>query len=507
MKNKKFRNASKAIIFVLVAVIIYSSLNPIFKPKWLDQNAETSFAQHFYEFDNDKIEMIFLGSSQITCCIDTVELYEKYGILAYDLGGSLNTLTINYYWMLDALSRHKTINTVVVDTSLVFNGDNDLDANFRKNLDYMKWSKYKFQAVEAYYENFETPTTLEDSKFETMINFAFPMMRYHSRWNDLDEVDFNVEKYDLMNCLGFSPTASRWQPNLPYEDFCIENDTVDKMELFDEVQYNYLIKIIDECKSRSINCVLIKTPKAAWSLTGHNFIQKLADEKDVPFLEFTTDKALKEIGYVYEQDMRDRDHLNARGSVKLADWLGNYFIENGYKFTDYRGSGVVDKKTLNRYHKQRNLAYLNSTLTPEEFLKELNKRDYDVAIQSSADITDYWTPELQKQLEKYGFTLDIASLHGMKYTAVVQDGKTTLELVSPDKIETAFKVIPSTKIKLVTAFSETTTKVGRDSPLKYSKNGLRLTAFDKDTGNLVSRATFYVEDDELKLNVDLEDKA
>ena len=253
--------------------------------------------------------------------------------------------------------------------------------------------------------------------------------------------------------------------------------------------------------------MLIKTPKAAWSLTGHNFIQKLADEKDVPFLEFTTDKALKEIGYVYEQDMRDRDHLNARGSVKLADWLGNYFIENGYKFTDYRDSGVVDKKTLNRYHKQRNLAYLNSTLTPEEFLKELNKRDYDVAIQSSADITDYWTPELQKQLEKYGFTLDIASLHGMKYTAVVQDGKTTLELVSPDKIETAFKVIPSTKIKLVTAFSETTTKVGRDSPLKYSKNGLRLTAFDKDTGNLVSRATFYVEDDELKLNVDLEDKA
>lgn len=500
MKNKKLKNLSKTVIFVLIVSLLVGYLTVVFTPKWLEKNAETATAQHFYEFDKDKIEVLFLGSSQITCCVDTVELYEKYGILAYSLGGSHNTLLANYYWMLDAFSRQNTIKTVVVDTSLVYNKDEELDVNYRKNLEYMKWSKYKFQALRDYYNKVETPDTTTKGFFTVLNSYVFPLYEYHSRWDELDKVDFDMTDYDIHNVMGYTPTPSRWIPNLGYEHFIIDNDTVEQDEIFNEVQSEYLAKIIDECKARGVDCVLVKTPKASWSKTGHDYIQQLADEKGVDFLEFTQDSMLKEIGYVYEQDMRDRDHLNARGALKLADYLGEYFLSKN-EYTDYRDSGVISDKIIKKYHKERNQCYLNTTLTPADYLTELTKGEYTVLIQSSADISAQWTEEYQKLLENVGFTVDISQMQGQRYMCATKNGKSDLETVSPEPIMgVTYKVIPSRKVRASTNFNACVTKF--DGTLSYAQNGLRITVFDYESGNLLSRATIYNDNGELKLYVE-----
>lgn len=500
MKNKKIRTAVKSIAFLLIVVLLLGYLTVVFTPKWLEKNAETSTAQHFYEFDKDKIEVLFLGSSQITCCVDTVELYEKYGILAYSIGGSHNTLLANYYWMLEAFTRQKNIKTVVVDTSLVYNKDMELDVNYRKNLEYMRWGRYKFMALRDYYNKVETPKTQSDSFVTVMNAYLFPLYEYHSRWDELDKVDFTIKDYDIHNVMGYTPTPSRWIPNLGYEHFIIDNDEVAQDEIFNEVQSEYLAKIIDECKSRGVECVLLKTPKASWSKTGHDYVQQLADEKDVDFLEFTSDEMLKKMNYVYDQDMRDRDHLNARGALKLADWLGEYFLSN-QEYTDYRKEKAISQEILDKYHKERNQCYLNTTLTPKDYLKELNKGEYTVLIQSSADISNQWTDEYQKLLEKVGFTIDVGKMQGQRFMCATKNGKSDLELVSPEAISgISFKVIPSRTVRATTNFTNCVTKY--DGALSYGQSGLRITVFDYESGNLLSRATIYNDNGELKLYVE-----
>lgn len=502
MKNKKLRNALNAIIFVLIFVLSFSYLTKVFVPKWLDSNAEASVGTHFYEQKKDSLEVVFLGSSQITQCVDTVELYKKYGILSYDLGGSHNTLLVNYYWLLDVFKTQKNIKTVVVDTSLVFNRDTEQDVNYRKNLDYMKWSMNKFNAIKDYHDKIPTPLTESDSLFKMETSFMFPLTRFHSRWNELDEKDFNMEKYDVYNIQGYTAACNRWRPTFPYERFCIENDERDDdYKLFNEVQTSYLHKIIDECKSRGVECILIKTPKSAWNKTAHNYVEKLAKERDVPFLEYTTDKALKEMNFVWEQDMRDGDHLNARGSVKFSDLLGKYLVEHG-EYTDYRKKNGISKKLLKKYEKAKNHCYLSTALTPEEFLKELKNDKYSIAIQSSGDISDYWTPELQKQLEELGFSLKIAELKGFNYAAGVKNGEEKVCEVTKDVIDARFRVIPSIKLKLIYEEDQTKTALVHEKAYEYSKEGLRFTVFDSENGFLTTRATFYESDGKLELFVE-----
>ncbi len=500
MQKRKSKLVVKTLVFILIVAIAVVPLSIIFTPKWLTGNAESAIAEHYYEIEDDSLEVLFLGSSQIAWNIDTVRLYEEYGIMSYGIGGSHNPPMVNYYWLLDAIDRHKTLKTVLVDTSVIFNKDEELCADYTKNLQYMKMNKYKYNAIRDFYYNLETVDEKKDSFFETLLDFTFPLNEYHSRWNELDKVDFKPEEFDIYNMLGYTPMPEHWIPNMSYSNFVIENDTVDKSELFNEFQLGYLNRIIDTCKANNIDIILIKTPKSSWSKTGHEYIQKLADEKDVPFLEFTTDKPLKEMGFDFQRDMRDRDHLNARGAVKLADWLGNYLLENG-DYTDARKKNLVSKKTLKDYERRKNQCFLNTAVTPSEFLKELEKKQYVVLLQSSADISSVWTPELQAQLEKLGFTIDISQLKGTRYVCLSRDGKCELEETSPETIENkSIAVIPGRKVKTTTNFNSCTTKF--DGTVAFAQNGLRISVFDDTSGDLVTWATIYNEDGELRLNVD-----
>ena len=501
MRNKKIKNAAKAVIFILICAIISCSLTRTFAAKWYDKNSETAIAKHFYELKEDSIEVLLLGSSQVAWSIDSVEFYKKYGIATYGIGGSHNNLLMNYYWLLEALKTQRNIKTVMLDVSIVFNSDPDEAADYMKNLQGMKWGKNKYNAIRDYYNKIETPETEEDSFFDVIINYFFTLNQYHTRWNELDEEDFDDTKYDIHNVMGYTANSFMNRDLLPYDQFIIDNDKKDNSDDFKPVQAEYTKKIIDECKKRGIQIVLIKTPKNSWSKTGSDYIQKLADEEGIDFLECTTDKALKEIGIDYNRDMRDRDHLNVRGAKKLADYFCEYLLAHG-SYTDKRKDNVVSKKSLELYRKKTDACYLNTTLTPKEYLDVLSQYNYTTVIQSSGDISEYWTDELQQSLEKSGFTLKIADLKGINYIQAVRNGEVIREAVDKDELTESIRIIPSKSVKFVSDFGNTKTTPRFENPLKYGKSGLRITAFDEDTGEPISRATIYKNDGVLDIAIE-----
>jgi hypothetical protein len=504
MAKGKLKNAAKAICFVLIAAIIAAWLTSVVSPKWLEKNAETAAAEHFYELDKDSIEVLFLGSSQITCCIDTMDLYEKYGILGYDIGGSHNSLMLNYYWLLEALQYQKKIKTVVVDTSLLFSRDPDTDSTYRKNLDYMRPSKNKYHAVKDYYDKIETPETQTKSRIELYTTFFFKMYKYHTRWASLDEIDFKPKKYDVNNYMGFTPTSLFWAPNISYDDFIIDNDDEDDKAPLRELEKSYLDKIISECKSRNIDVILIKTPKASWSKSSSNYCAQYAKENGIDFVDFNTDEALKAMDYEFGQDMRDRDHLNARGAKKLADNFGKYLSEHG-DYTDFRKSNAISKKMLTKYHYLRDHCYVNSSDSFAEYVKQVNDiDDCTFVVQTSEDISSYWNEEYDALLKKMGIEIDMDALKGMNYFGVFKNGNKEFELIQEEPISQKLSLTRENDLKVacdISGATPTSTTFLKEKRT-FTYTGLRISVIDNRNNELFSRLNIYQEDGELKYFVE-----
>ena len=210
---------------------------------------------------------------------------------------------------------------------------------------------------------------------------------------------------------------------------------------------------------------------------------------------------MKETGIIYDRDFKDPDHLNVRGAEKLADYYCKYLLAHG-EYSDARKKNAISKENLEIYHKKYDSCMLNSTLTPEEYLDELSKRDYTIVLQSSGDISDKWTDELQKGIEKSGFTMKIAEQKGKNYLTAVRKGEVIRDTSAEGEIKDNIKVVPSNKVKFISNFKDSETKPKFSKALTYEKDGLRITVFDKDSGEALSRATIYSSEDTLKIYIE-----
>lgn len=90
---------------MLIFGFLFVGLNFLAQPVWLDWNNYDT-VQGFYEEPEDTIEVIFLGTSSVVNSIMPMELYEDYGICAYNLGTEQQPIMASYYWLEEAYRKH-----------------------------------------------------------------------------------------------------------------------------------------------------------------------------------------------------------------------------------------------------------------------------------------------------------------------------------------------------------------------------------------------------------------
>ena len=71
-------------------------------------------AEMFYQQEENTVDVLCLGSSHTYTNINPAILWDEYGMAAYDLAGSNQTLWNTYYYMKEAL-KYQTPQLVVVD--------------------------------------------------------------------------------------------------------------------------------------------------------------------------------------------------------------------------------------------------------------------------------------------------------------------------------------------------------------------------------------------------------
>lgn len=510
--------------FICIFAVLFFLCVNVLKAKWLTGTSETYVFEDFYDLAEDSIDVCFIGNSQIVYGINGMDMYEDYGISAYSLASGNQPVLTSYYWLKEAL-KTQDFPLLIIDVSMLY--ENAGEHRFRMNIDTMKWSSNKVEAI------------LEHSKSETAdpaISYFFKIMKYHSRWQELTEEDFDYSDFRNFVYRGNNMEATLLDNKLSYEELMIDNDEPEEVEIVEEHR-EYMIKMIELCKEKGIDVLLVKTPKDSWSLTRHEGAQEIADTYGLEFLDFNFDEMLQAFGFNIERDMKDIDHLNIRGADKLSAYLSEYILDH-YQVTDYRTAEKFDIEEFEQYQKDHKDKYLQSSYDVEELLSYLKDSRYDIVIQSSSDISALWLDEYNTYLEDLGVTTKIQETSGYNYTITIHGGESVYEQVYgqisdmkkkqteemlaellgdqvvDEEDEELLAQLEEVKYFYEGTFSDETSfrlleeVDGRDTYIivkvngveqTFKKNGLNMYIYDNELGCMVDKVTIAVSGDKLKI--------
>ena len=305
--NKKIclRNVS---IFMAVIIVALYLLQKILMPNYVDNVVEGNLIKEYYNEENKEFDVVFIGDCEVYENFSPVTLWEKYGINSYIRGSAEQYIWQSYYLLEDTLKYYKPQVVVFNIQSLQFN-ESDSEAYNRMTLDGMKWSVSKINSIKA---------SMKDN--EHFIDYVFPILRYHSRWDELSVNDF---KYMF-----------RQPDNIAHNGYYMRVDTKPAVNVpkgrmltdynFGDNAWKYLDKMRTLCEENDITLLLIKAPSLYpyWYEEYEQQVLDYANKYNLPYINFL--KLTDKIGIDYSTDTYDAGlHMNLSGAEKLSDYIGN----------------------------------------------------------------------------------------------------------------------------------------------------------------------------------------
>lgn len=320
----------------------------------------------------EDIDVLFVGDSLVVNGVFPMEIWQDYGIAAYNLASYGNTLPVTYWTLMNALK--------TASPRLVVVGVKDVERGYKLTgsssdvhtaLDCYPLSATKVRAV---FDLMDDPEAVDDSgtRYADMKwEYLFTLGKYHSRWSELSTSDFGG--YTLNRQKG----AETGVGVADARDY----DLIDEEQAAEENGwgYVYLRRILDECAARNIEVLLMHLPYPAGEAEqmAANAVRCIAEEYGVNYIDFVSQDDTVD----YAADCWDeRAHLNASGARKVSDYLGRYITEH-YDVPDRRGQeGWLDWNEDAAVYARDKDELLRGQKTLENVLMLLHDDDYSACI-------------------------------------------------------------------------------------------------------------------------------
>ncbi len=326
-KKSKGQTIRRVAVILLLLVftggVLYMA-DLLLRPKYMGEVTEGALTAEYYEAYGDH-DVLFIGDCEVYENFSTVQLWREFGINSFIRGGAQQLVWQSYYLLEDAL-RYETPDVVVFNVLALMYNEPQNEAYNRMALDGMRWSPTKWNAIRA--------SMCED---ENIVEYLFPILRYHSRWNELTSEDFKYWFHkDTISFNGYYlrreiMPAGEMPPARPLAD-----------PNFGSKAMEYLDKMTELCKEKGIHLVLIKSPSLYphWYDEWDEQMEKYAQEHGLLYINMLP-IAQEEIGIDYSLDTYDAGlHMNVTGAEKCASYLGRILVEK-YGLTDHRGDAEM----------------------------------------------------------------------------------------------------------------------------------------------------------------------
>ena len=295
---------------VCITLALLILLQNLLMPKYIEDNPEGALIGEYYK-ENKNHNLLFVGDCEVYESFSPKVLLDEYDIKSY-IRGSANQLIWQSYYLLEEMLKYEKPKAVVYNVLAMKYDRPQKESYNRMTLDGMRWSSSKVAAIKA--------SMLPDEKF---ITYVFPLLRFHSRWSELQEQDF---KYIFS------------KPKVSESGYLVNKGVrpVDKVpkgrHLADynlpDISYYYLDKMMKLCKENRVELILMKAPVLypywyrQWDVQIKNYAKKNG-LRYINFLEISD-----EVGIDYSKDTYDGGlHLNVYGAGKMSRYLGKMLRE------------------------------------------------------------------------------------------------------------------------------------------------------------------------------------
>ncbi len=352
-KKKLIRNI--AIILVISISGLYLATK-LLEPKYMTGILEGAMIAEYYDDPTDH-NVVFIGDCELYENISPVYLWENYGINSYIRGSAQQLIWQSYYLAEETIKIEKPDVIVFNVLSMKYNEPQN-EAYNRMTIDGMKWSSSKVGSINA---------SMTDE--ENFIEYLFPILRYHSRWSDLNEDDFKyLFKRDKVSFNGYymrvdvkaAEDVPEGKPLTDYE--------------FGDNAYYYLDKLTALCKENDVTLILVKAPTLYpyWYDQWDQQMIDYANENDLTYINFLD--LQDEVGIDWNTDTYDGGlHLNLSGAEKLSDYFGEILV-NDFNVPDRRSEdnlksywSEVEERYYNEIQRQTtNLELYGTVHDPDE---------------------------------------------------------------------------------------------------------------------------------------------
>ena len=300
-------------VFLGLGLVVLGSLwllQRLLMPKYMGDIVEGALISEYYKETTDH-DVIFVGDCEVYENFSPITMWEDYGITSYIRGSAQQLIWQSYYLLEETLEYEKPEVVVFNVLSMKYDAPQK-EAYNRMTLDGMKWSKSKVDDIRA--------SMMEDEEFA---DYVFPILRYHSRWQELTSDDFKylftrrpVSQSGYYMRIDVKPAQTFPKPKklANYE--------------FGENSWKYLEKMRKLCEENGIQLILVKAPSLypAWYDEWEEQIEEYAKMYELPYYNFL--ELTDVVGIDFTKDTYDGGlHLNLSGAEKMGAYFGKILRE------------------------------------------------------------------------------------------------------------------------------------------------------------------------------------
>lgn len=311
----------KVVAAVLVFILVFNCVQNILVGGVDDRT--TKRLNGFYENKRDSLDAVFVGSSATYAFLISPYVWQEFGITVYPYSSPAQPIQATKFLIEEA---RKTQPDALYIINLSTIRSKVTEARIYTLFNDMPFSLNKIKAVDYVCDCYEYD-------FEQKMNLLFPIIKYHSRWSDLNSEDFTT-------------LQDEYKSGNDYRLFLKVTKKVGSIGIVDKTIYSPLpeniepaiVDLLDYCVEEDFEVLFIIAPQPENDETriGElNTLTKMVEERG--FTVFNLRENYEDIGLNFNTDFYNKGHTNMHGALKTSRYIAEFLVEN-YGFEDKRGN-------------------------------------------------------------------------------------------------------------------------------------------------------------------------
>ncbi len=360
----KHKNIVKTIAFSALLCTVFFSLQPFFgvrdytiyaREEWLSSE------------ELNHPDAVYVGSSQVFRCFLSPYAWRNMGTPVFSYSFPSLPASALKYKIIEARKSHP-------DALYIINLDSFKGRRVPKlqdlhnAADYMPFSINKMKMIIDMYEH-------KEDEQESILEYFFPILRFHSGWDEMTENDFIHPVYRTMGATQFQGFLEDITDNT--RNLTVYEPDPEEEHIRDE---EILRDLLEYIKAEDVKALFVTLPLATSrdTVTQTYAAERIVKEAGMDCINLKDQ--ITEIGMQPDLDYEDKEHTNIHGALKITAYL-TQFLEDSYGFHDHR-----DEDGWDAWDECAEL--YDAAVSPYvlDFERDFLPRDYSLSIPEITDV-------------------------------------------------------------------------------------------------------------------------